>query len=110
MPQPSPEVVPRQLKRVPAGFLGAAGVLGHTGLVKLCGWLCDNSHMATNLAISQDLLERAVELSGKKTKTAAVTLALKEFIARREQRRLLELFNTLDWDPTYDYKAERSRS
>ena len=41
---------------------------------------------------------------------AAVTLALKEFIARREQRRLLELFNTLDWDPTYDYKAERSRS
>jgi hypothetical protein len=66
--------------------------------------------MATNLAISQDLLERAVELSGEKTKTAAVTLALKEFIARREQRRLLELFNTLDWDPTYDYKAERSRS
>ncbi|MCH7748348.1 MAG: type II toxin-antitoxin system VapB family antitoxin [Acidobacteria bacterium] len=66
--------------------------------------------MATNLAISPDLLERAVELSGEKTKTAAVTLALKEFIARREQRRLLELFNTLDWDPTYDYKAERSRS
>ena len=76
----------------------------------LCGWMCDNSHMATNLAISPDLLERAVELSGEKTKTAAVTLALKEFIARREQRRLLELFNTLDWDPTYDYKAERSRS
>ena len=76
----------------------------------MCGWMCDNSHMATNLAISPDLLERAVELSGDKTKTAAVTLALKEFIARREQRRLLELFNTLDWDPTYDYKAERSRS
>ena len=72
--------------------------------------MCDNSHMATNLAISPDLLERAVELSGEKTKTAAVTLALKEFIARREQRRLLELFNTLDWDPTYNYKAERSRS
>ena len=72
--------------------------------------MCDNSHMATNLAISPDLLERAVALSGKKTKTAAVTLALREFIARREQRRLLELFNTLDWDPTYDYKAERSRS
>ena len=66
--------------------------------------------MATNLAISRDLLERAVEVSGKKTKTAAVTLALKEFIARREQRRLLELFDSLEWDPTYDYKAERSRS
>jgi hypothetical protein len=38
-----------------------------------------------------------------------VTLALQEFIARREQRRLLELFDALDWDPTFDYKAERSR-
>lgn len=80
------------------------------GFVKLCDRMCDNSHMATNLAISPDLLERAVELSGKKTKTAAVTLALREFIARREQQRLLELFGSLDWDPTFDYKAERSRS
>ena len=66
--------------------------------------------MATNLAISPELLERAVKLSGTRTKTAAVTLALKEFIARREQRRLLELFDSLEWDPTCDYKLERSRS
>jgi hypothetical protein len=75
----------------------------------MCGALCYDSHMATNLAISPDLLERAVELSGSKTKTAAVTLALREFIARREQRRLLELFGSLEWDPAFDYKAERSR-
>ncbi len=78
--------------------------------VVLCECMCDDSHMATNLSISPDLLERALGLSGEKTKTAAVTLALKEFIARREQRRLLELFDSLDWDPTFDYKAERSRS
>ena len=65
--------------------------------------------MATNPAISPDLLERALEFSGKRTKTAAVTLALQEFVARREQRRLLELFGSLDWDSTFDYKAERSR-
>ena len=75
----------------------------------LCHRLCDNVHMATNLAISPELLERALAVSGKRTKTAAVTLALQEFIARREQRRLLELFDSLDWDPTFDYKAERSR-
>ena len=75
----------------------------------LCGQLCDNTHMATNLAISPDLLDRALELSGERTKTAAVTMALQEFIARREQRRLLDLFDSLDWDPTFDYKAERSR-
>ena len=78
-------------------------------LRRAAGRLCDYGHMATNLAISPDLLERAVELSGKKTKTAAVTLALQELVARREQRRLLELFDSLDWDPTFDYKAERSR-
>ena len=83
---------------------------GDSPLVRiLCGSLCDTLRMATNLAINQDLLERALELSGKRTKTAAVTLALQEFIARREQRRLIELFDTLDWDPTFDYKSERSR-
>jgi Arc/MetJ family transcription regulator len=65
--------------------------------------------MPTNLAIDPELLERALEVSGEKTKKAAVTKALKEFIARREQKRLLELFGSLDWDPGYDYKAERSR-
>ena len=65
--------------------------------------------MATNLAIDPDLLDRALAVSGEKTKNAAVTKALEEFIARREQRRLLELFGKVDWDPDYDYKAERSR-
>lgn len=71
--------------------------------------MCKISHMPTNLAIDPDLLERAVAVSGEKTKKAAVTRALKEFIARREQKRLLELFASLQWDPDYDYKAERSR-
>lgn len=66
--------------------------------------------MATNLALDPDLLDRAVAVSGEPTKKAAVTLALKEFIARREQRRLSELFGKLEWDATCDYKAERSRS
>jgi hypothetical protein len=65
--------------------------------------------MSTNLALDPELLERALAVSGEKTKKAAVTKALKEFIARREQKRLLELFAKLDWDPEYDYKSERSR-
>jgi Arc/MetJ family transcription regulator len=46
--------------------------------------------MRINLAIDPKLLGRAVRVSGAKTKTAAVTLALRELIARREQRRLLD--------------------
>jgi Arc/MetJ family transcription regulator len=65
--------------------------------------------MPTNLALDPDLLDRALAVSGEKTKKAAVTRALKEFIARREQKKLLRLFGSLDWDPGYDYKAERSR-
>jgi Arc/MetJ family transcription regulator len=66
--------------------------------------------MATNLDLDPDLLDRVVAVSGEPTKKAAVTLALKEFVARREQRRVSELFGKLDWDASYDYKAERSRS
>lgn len=65
--------------------------------------------MVTNLALDQDLLDRAFRVSGEPTKKAAVTRALKEFIARREQRKVAELFGKLDWDSAYDYKAERSR-
>lgn len=65
--------------------------------------------MATNLALDPELLERAFKVSGEPTKKAAVTRALQEFIARREQRHVAELFGRFDWDDAFDYKAERSR-
>ena len=81
----------------------------HFGIA-MCRLLHKEYDMATNLALDPFLLDRAVAVSGESTKRAAVTLALKEFIARREQRRVAELFGKLEWDSTYDYKAERSRS
>jgi Arc/MetJ family transcription regulator len=65
--------------------------------------------MSTNLDLDPKLLNRALKVSGKKTKKAAVTLALEEFVARRNQKKLLDLMGQLDWDRDYDYKAERSR-
>lgn len=65
--------------------------------------------MATNLAIDPDLLDHALEVGGEKTKKATVTLALQEFIARREQAKLLDLMGSLDWDESFDYKTERTR-
>ena len=65
--------------------------------------------MVTNLALDPELLDRAFLLSGEATKKAAVTRALQEFIARREQRRVADLFGKLDWDSAFDYKSERSR-
>jgi hypothetical protein len=66
--------------------------------------------MATNLSIDPKLIERALKVSGERTKKAAVTKALQEFIARRQQKRLLELIGKLEWDESYDYKAERKRA
>ncbi len=65
--------------------------------------------MATNLSLDPELLERAMQVSGERTKKAAVTRALEEFIARRGQKRVLELMGKLEWDNTFNYKAERSR-
>lgn len=65
--------------------------------------------MATNLSLDPKLIERAVEVSGERTKKAAVTRALEEFIARRSQKRLLDLMGKLEWDSAFDYKDERSR-
>lgn len=77
--------------------------------LRLCDSLCRFSHMATNLDIDPELIDRALEVSGERTKKAAVTRALEEFIARRRQRDLLELFGKVEWDPRYDPKAQRSR-
>lgn len=65
--------------------------------------------MATNLDINPDLITEAVKVSGAKTKKEAVTAALEEFIRRHKQARIVELFGTIDFDPEYDYKAERTR-
>jgi hypothetical protein len=65
--------------------------------------------MATNLSIDPELIERALEVSGERTKAAAVTLALREFIARRRQKGLLDLIGKLEWDPSFDHKAARRR-
>ena len=65
--------------------------------------------MATNLAIDQQLLEKALEVSGFKTKKETVNLALQEFINRHKQLEILNLFGKMDPDPKYDYKKGRAR-
>jgi Arc/MetJ family transcription regulator len=65
--------------------------------------------MATNLAIDPDLLEKALEVSGLKTKRETVNLALQEFINRHKQLEILDLFGKMDPDPNYDYKKGRTR-
>jgi Arc/MetJ family transcription regulator len=66
--------------------------------------------MATNLAIDDRLLEEALKVGGHRTKKATVTEALHEYIQRRNQAKIIELFRTIEFDPKYDYKKQRRKS
>ncbi len=65
--------------------------------------------MATNLALDDALIEEARRIGGHRTKKAVVTEALKEYVQRRRQLRILDLFNTIDYDTDFDYKIQRKR-
>jgi len=65
--------------------------------------------MATNLAIDDQLLDEAQRIGGHRTKKATVTEALREYIQRRKQTKIVDLFDTVEFDPKYDYKKQRRR-
>jgi Arc/MetJ family transcription regulator len=65
--------------------------------------------MATNLAIDDRLLNEARRIGGHRTKKATVTEALNEYIQRRRQQKILDLFGKVSVDPGYDYKSQRRR-
>ncbi|MBZ0256555.1 type II toxin-antitoxin system VapB family antitoxin [bacterium] len=65
--------------------------------------------MATNLQIDDNLIEKAVKLGKHKTKKAAVNQALSEYVEHLEQKKILNLFGKIDYDPDFDYKKQRRR-
>jgi Arc/MetJ family transcription regulator len=66
--------------------------------------------MATNLQIDDELIAKAVKLGRHRTKKAAVTEALTQYVQHLEQENILSLFGTIDYYPDYDYKKHRVRS
>lgn len=63
--------------------------------------------MATNLAIDDQLLKKAVQAGGLRTKKETVTKALEEFIQRRQQRKILRALGTIEFRKDWDYKTDR---
>ena len=69
----------------------------------------DRNEGDSDLSVDPELINLVLELSWERTKKAAVIKALQEFVARRQQKRLLDLFGKLEWESHYDYKVERAR-
>jgi hypothetical protein len=65
--------------------------------------------MATNLALDDKLLEEARIIGKHATKKAVVNEALAEYIQRRKQAEIINLFHAVDYDPDYDYKIQRNK-
>jgi hypothetical protein len=65
--------------------------------------------MATNLALDDRLINNAVKLGGHKSKRAAVTAALEEYIKSKQRLGILDLFGKIEFDPAWDHKAARRR-
>lgn len=66
--------------------------------------------MATNLQLDDRLIKQAVELGTHRTKKAAVTQALNDYISHLKQEKILSLFGKVDFTPGYDYKKQRARA
>lgn len=66
--------------------------------------------MATNLAIDDALINEAVSVGGHRTKKAAVTKALEEYIQHHKQQKIIDLFGSIEYSQDYDYKKNRMRS
>ncbi|HBF32959.1 TPA: DUF2191 domain-containing protein [Candidatus Sumerlaeota bacterium] len=66
--------------------------------------------MATNLQLDDHLIHEAVKLGGHRTKKAAVTQALNDYVRGLQQDKILELFGKVDFDPAYHYKRQRAKT
>jgi Arc/MetJ family transcription regulator len=65
--------------------------------------------MATNLQIDDALLAAAQQAGGFKTKKETVNQALADFVRRRGQGRVRELFGTIDFHPGFNPKKLREK-
>ena len=69
--------------------------------------MCKRLHMPTNLAINDDLLNKALKVGGHKTKKATVNEALQEYVLRREKQKVLKAIGTVDYYENYKPKMYR---
>jgi Arc/MetJ family transcription regulator len=70
---------------------------------------CGGGKMPTNLALDDKLIEEARAIGKHKTKKAAVTEALKEYIQKRKQMEITRVFEKIEYDNSYDYKQQRTK-
>ena len=63
--------------------------------------------MRTNIVIDDEIMRKAMAVSGIKTKKEVVNQAMEEFVANRTRKDLRDLFGKIQFAEGYDYKETR---
>jgi len=58
--------------------------------------------MRTNIDLDEKLVNRGLKLSGLRTKKDLVNMALREFLRRKDQKKILELRGKVHWEGDLD--------
>ncbi len=65
--------------------------------------------MAINIPINEALIQEALAVGNQENERDVVELALREYIQRCKQLKVIELFGTIDYDADYNYKQQRQQ-
>jgi len=57
--------------------------------------------------LNEELIEKAMEISGHKTKKDVINMALQEFVANNTRKNILDLKGQIAFADGYDHKALR---
>ena len=63
--------------------------------------------MTTSLNINEALLNEALALDNQVNIDSLGDTALREYIQRRKRLKVLDLFGTIEYDESYNYKQQR---
>jgi len=62
--------------------------------------------MRTNIDLDEELVSRGLKISGLRTKKDLVNMALREFIRKNDQMRILELRGKIQWQGDLELMRE----
>jgi Bacterial antitoxin of type II TA system, VapB len=63
--------------------------------------------MPRSLNLDETLIQEAMAIDNNADLETVIEVALREYVQRRQRLKIVDLFGTIDYDDTYDYKAQR---
>jgi len=63
--------------------------------------------MTVNIQLDGNLVNDAMKLTRRRSPRIVVEDALREYTQQRKRLRIFDLAGTIDYNPAYDYKANR---